>query len=218
MRFLLIDTSGSEGSIALADTDRPTAIVTSESLPGRSASEQLVPAVRRAMERCDWKLQGLSAIAVVHGPGSFTGVRVGVSAAKGFSEAADVPLIAVSRLALLAAKGGNGVVHAALDAGRGEFYYGKYLEGKSLREELLSLEEIRNSISNEKIIACEARVADAFADLNPLIVPEPKAEDTLPIAAYRARAGNFDDVALLDANYLRRTDSELFAKSKSAAR
>ncbi|HZY63436.1 MAG TPA: tRNA (adenosine(37)-N6)-threonylcarbamoyltransferase complex dimerization subunit type 1 TsaB [Edaphobacter sp.] len=218
MQLLLIDTSGSEGSIALADTDQSASIVTSETLPGRSASEQLVPAVRRALARSNWKLQGLAAIAVVHGPGSFTGIRVGVSAAKGFSEAAGVPLIAVSRLALLAAKGGNGLVHAVLDAGRGEFYYGKYFEGKSLREELLSGEEVRNSTGNEKIITCEARVADALADLNPLIVQEPKAEDMLSIAVHRAKAGNFDDAALLDANYLRRTDSELFAKSKSATR
>ena len=103
MRFLLIDTCGSEGSVALADTELAEAVVAAEVLPGRTASERLVPAVRRVMEARGWRLRDLTAVVVVHGPGSFTGVRVGLSAAKGLSEAGGVPLIAVSRLALLAA-------------------------------------------------------------------------------------------------------------------
>ena len=50
MRFLLMDTCGSEGSVALADTELAEAIVAMEVLPGRTASERLVPAVRRVME------------------------------------------------------------------------------------------------------------------------------------------------------------------------
>src|ERR1700710_519296 len=103
MRVLLIHTAGSEGSVALADTGLAEAVVESGGLPGRSSSERLVPAVRRLMEGSGFRLQELAAVVVVHGPGSFTGVRVGLSAAKGLSEAGGVPLIAVSRLALLAA-------------------------------------------------------------------------------------------------------------------
>src|ERR1700727_701309 len=125
MRLLLIHTSGGEGSVALAKGQE---IVAVEVLPGRSSSERLVPAVRRLMESNRWVLSDLKALVVVHGPGSFTGGRVGLSAAKGLSEAGDVPLIAVSRLALLGAAAGEGdkTVHAVLDAGRGEFYYGEY--------------------------------------------------------------------------------------------
>jgi tRNA threonylcarbamoyladenosine biosynthesis protein TsaB len=54
--------------------------------------------------------------------------------------------------------------------------------------------------------------------LKPRVVAEPRAEDLLSFAAERAAAGRFDDAALLDANYLRRTDAEIFAKPKSAAR
>ena len=119
-RVLLIHTAGAEGTVALAEEAR---VVASAVLPGRSSSERLVPEVRGLLEGAGWKLGELAAIAVVSGPGSFTGVRVGVSAAKGLSEAGGVPLIAVSRLALLAAASGTaGLVHAVLDAGRGEFY------------------------------------------------------------------------------------------------
>src|ERR1700677_483254 len=128
MRVLLIHTSGAEGSVALADTELAEAIVAQEMLPGQSSSERLVPAVRRLMGTTGWTLGELTGIVVVHGPGSFTGVRVGLSAAQGLSEAGGVPLIAVSRLALLAAcvDGGGASVFAVLDAGRGEFYFGEY--------------------------------------------------------------------------------------------
>jgi tRNA threonylcarbamoyladenosine biosynthesis protein TsaB len=54
MRILLIHTAGSEGSVALADTELAPAIVATEVLPGRTSSERLVPAVRRLMEARGW--------------------------------------------------------------------------------------------------------------------------------------------------------------------
>lgn len=217
MRFLLIDTCGSEGSVALADTELADAVVAVEVLPGRTASERLVPAVRRVMETCGWRLGELTAVVVVHGPGSFTGVRVGLSAAKGLSEAGGVPLIGVSRLALLAACAEGDVVHAVLDAGRGEFYFGEYAGHECLREALVTGEEVL-AAAGETVVVCEAKVAEALAELKPRVVAEPRAEGALPFAVERAAAGRFDDAALLDANYLRRTDAEIFAKPKSAAR
>lgn len=218
MRFLLMDTCGSEGSVALADTVLAEAVVAVEMLPGRTASERLVPEVRRVMEACDWRLGDLTTVVVVHGPGSFTGVRVGLSAAKGLSEAGGVPLIAVSRLALLAACGEGEVVYAVLDAGRGEFYLGEYRGHECLREVLLTGEEVLAVAAGRTVVVCEAKVAEALADLQPRVVEEPRAEDALAFAVERAAAGRFDDAALLDANYLRRTDAEIFAKPKSAVR
>jgi tRNA threonylcarbamoyladenosine biosynthesis protein TsaB len=198
------------------------AIVGTEVLPGRSSSERLVPAVRRLMEERGFQLGELAAVVVVHGPGSFTGVRVGVSAAKGLSEAGGVPLIAVSRLALLAASadGEGGAVHAVLDAGRGEFYYGEYVGRRCLREALLGGEDVRAAASRGVTIVSEAKVAEALAGLELQVLEEPSAADALPVALERIAAGDFDDAATLDANYLRRTDLEIFAKqlSQKAAR
>jgi tRNA threonylcarbamoyladenosine biosynthesis protein TsaB len=214
MRILLIHTAGAEGSVALADTEAAQNIVATEVLPGRTSSERLVPAVRRLMEERGWKLSELAAIAVVHGPGSFTGVRVGLSAAKGLSEAASVRLIAISRLALLAASVDGGVepVHAVLDAGRGEFYYGEYIGRRCLREMLTSKQELLGAIGRGVAVACEEKVGDALAETKPRMVEEPSAADALPFVLERISAGNFDDAATLDANYLRRTDAEIFAK------
>jgi tRNA threonylcarbamoyladenosine biosynthesis protein TsaB len=214
MRLLLINTAGGEGSVALADTEVAPAIVAEEVLPGRTSSERLVPAVRRLMEARGWRLSELAAVVVVHGPGSFTGVRVGLSAAKGFSEAGGVGLIAVSRLALLAAgvDGEGGPVHAVLDAGRGEFYYGEYVGRRCLREVLMGADDLPAAVAGGIVVVCEVKVADALVGVRPKMVDEPMAGDALPFALERIAAGEFDDVATLDANYLRRTDAEIFAK------
>jgi tRNA threonylcarbamoyladenosine biosynthesis protein TsaB len=214
MRILLINTAGVEGSVALADREASPAIVATEVLPGRTSSERLVPSVRRLMEARGWRLSELAAVVVVHGPGSFTGVRVGLSAAKGLSEAGGMPLIAVSRLALLAAgvDGEGGPVHAVLDAGRGEFYYGEYVGRRCLREVLMSGEDVVAATAGGIVVVCEAKVAEALVGLSPRIVAEPSAGDALPLALERIEAGDFDDAATLDANYLRRTDAEIFAK------
>ena len=214
MRILLIHTAGSEGSVALADTELAQAIVATEVLPGRTSSERLVPAVRRLMNARAWKLGKMAAVVVVHGPGSFTGVRVGLSAAKGLSEAGGVPLIAVSRLALLAScvEGRQAPLHAVLDAGRGEFYYGEYVGRRCVREVLMGAEDVLTAAAGGTLIVCEAKMAEALSGLKPRIVEEPLAGDALPLALERIAAGDFDDAATLDANYLRRTDAEIFAK------
>lgn len=213
MRFLLIHTAGAEGSVALASD---AGVVASEVLPGRSASERLVSVVRRLMETAGWKLSDLTAVVVVDGPGSFTGVRVGLSAAKGLCEAGGLPLIAVSRLALVAAAMDGEAVHAVLDAGRGEFYYAEYAGRRMVRESLLRRDEVRAAIGDGAIVVCEAKVAEVLADLNPRVVAEPAADALLPFAVERVRTGEFEDVALKDANYLRRTDLEIQAKLGAA--
>ena len=224
-----MDTCGSSGSVALAEDG---AVVATEVLPGRSASERLVPVVRSLLEGHGWRLEELAAIVVVHGPGSFTGVRIGLSAAKGLSEAVAVPLVAVSRLEVLAtllpfargAKEGAPGMWAVLDAGRGEFY----LRDAGGAESLVTLAELRGVVGAGEVVVCEARVAEVLAGNPPFadgtkegmpglprlaLVGEPVAENALEIALERVRAGQFDDVATVDANYLRRTEG-LFGSSK----
>lgn len=218
MKLLLINTCGAEGSFALADTLQPEAarLVT---MPGRSASERLVAELRLALTAAEWKVADVGAIGVVTGPGSFTGVRVGLSVAKGLSEATGAPLIAISRLDLLASVASQGAnphphsVCALLDAGRGEFYCGRYRDGKPLGESLLSLDGALAAARDAYLIVlCEDAVERAFVGtLAVTRLLEPNAADALPIALRYFESGEIADSATLDANYLRRTDAEIFS-------
>lgn len=205
--LLAIDTCGSTGTLALArrDGERISVLATAE-LAGKTYAALLVPQLRALLEEQNAGLRDVEAIIVVNGPGSFTGVRVGVSATKGLAELFATPVIAVSRLRVLAQKAVRRA--AALDAGRGEFYFGNYADGEE--EALLSADELRISAAGSELAACEEKVLTAFPEA--LLVSAPAASDALDVALPRLLAGDFDDLASLDGNYLRRSDAELFAK------
>ena len=218
MKLLLINTCGAEGSFALADTSQ-SELVRLVTMPGRSASERLVAELRLALAAAEWKVAEVEAIAIVTGPGSFTGVRVGLSVAKGLSEATAAPLIAISRLELLASVASQSMdpkphsVCALLDAGRGEFYCGRYRDGEPLGESLLSLEAaLAAARESELVVFCEDAVSRAFAEtVPPTRIQEPNAADALLLALRYLEQGEIADSATLDANYLRRTDAEIFS-------
>jgi len=235
MKILLIDTCGTQGSVAIANLGAPHLdfdmwersgdnAIFSTTLPGRSASEKLIGAIRELTKTSGIALRELNAIAVVNGPGSFTGVRIGLSAAKGLCDALGVPLVAVSRLAVLASLAHaepRATVFAALDAGRSEFYVGEYRNGEEVREALVSYEEFtaltRESSWPAKVVVCEDNVSSALAALHPLRVAEPDAMTALPLAMSKFQRNDFADLPSIDANYLRRTDLEIFAKTKARA-
>ncbi len=134
MRVLALETSTLTGSVALLEEERLVGEVTlSISL---QHSERLLPAIQRLLEDANVgagftrpgvltaPLQNIDLIAVAHGPGSFTGLRVGIATAQGLSLAWDKPVIGVSSLAALAMNGAHfaGLVVPVLDARRGEVY------------------------------------------------------------------------------------------------
>jgi tRNA threonylcarbamoyladenosine biosynthesis protein TsaB len=149
----------------------------------------------------------------VNGPGSFTGVRVGLSAVKGLAEAAGIPVVAVSRLEVLAAKAG--VQSAALDAHRHEVFLRIGESCLDARELLAGVEELAAVDPAPKRIAlCDEAAAELLRTAWPTTelvrVAAPTAADALELCAARVAAGEYVDVALLDGHYLRRSDAEIF--------
>lgn len=205
MIVLSIDTCGALGSVALGRVEPGSVSLLAQSqLAGKTYSSQLVPAMRDLLAaQSNLDTGALHAVVVVNGPGSFTGVRIGASTAKGFAEALDIPLVAVSRLAVLAWKAGTEA--AVLDAGRKEFYL---RDGAS--ERLLAARHLPLSIPMA-VAVCEPIALQVFPQA--LSVDPPTAEDALRFAAGRLLASDFTDVAALDGNYLRRSDAEIFAKT-----
>jgi tRNA threonylcarbamoyladenosine biosynthesis protein TsaB len=214
VKLLLLNTCGAEGVAALAEDG---SVLCAEMLPGRGASEHLLPALRRLFAEQDWRVAELSAAAVVVGPGSFTGVRAGLSAAKGLCEAAAVAMVAISRLALVAeAFPAAGKTLALLDAGRSEYYGGVHYQGAKLIEELMPRDQVEELLKSHAGITSDAKVAAAFVGAVRL-VEEPGPGAILDHALRRIAAGELSDVALTDALYLRRTDAELLARQAEHA-
>ena len=120
--LLAIETATAAAGVAVLRGD---AILAERRLPeGRQASETLLPALLAALEEADVALAALDGFAVSIGPGSFTGLRVGVSTAKGLAFGTAQRIVAVPTLAALAlyADAGDAPVAALLDARRGEVY------------------------------------------------------------------------------------------------
>jgi tRNA threonylcarbamoyladenosine biosynthesis protein TsaB len=121
-----IDTAGPAASVALVDGG---VCLAEERLPaGARSSRELLPAVERALERARRRFEQVLAFAAVRGPGSFTGVRVGLATVRGLALASGRPAAGYCALDLLAAQapGEAPAVCAVIDAGRGEVYAGFY--------------------------------------------------------------------------------------------
>ena len=124
MKVLGLDTSTTTASIAVLDGDRVLATATRNT--HRRTSDVLV-AVDEACRTAGVTAHELDAIAVGAGPGSFTGLRIGMATGKGIAFAAGRPLWAVSSLAALALEApGDGVIVAVLDARKGEIFAGTF--------------------------------------------------------------------------------------------
>ncbi len=229
--LLGLNTCGSTASVALGvATADNIKILSTASLAVRTYSARLIPEIAAMLESRHATLRDVEAIVVVNGPGSFTGIRVGLSTAKGLAEGAGIPLIAVSRLALLAGSSALPHVLAAIDAGRGEYYVGEYQNGQNLGEVLLSEEETVAAAKQPGagVLVCDESVAGdasagnsacaALAICGPVYVQPADAAEALRFALGRFRAGKFDDVETLQANYLRRSDAEVFRAARAGLR
>jgi tRNA threonylcarbamoyladenosine biosynthesis protein TsaB len=211
-QFVLgIDTCGPSGSVALGILNGQVfEIVEQIELEGRSYSATLVAAVSDLLMRSGVELKKLNAFVAVNGPGSFTGVRVGLSAVKGLAEATLIPVVAVSRLKVLAWKAG--VDSSALDAHRHEVYLRLGGAGLAARELLAGVEELRAmELAGTRIAVCDDGAAGLLGEAELLRTEAPTAADALRLCWGRAEQGDFVDLALLDGNYLRRSDAEIFA-------
>ena len=136
MKVLGIDTSAIVCSVALIEDQ--TVIAHKTVSDGLTHSETLLPLIKEILESSCTPLSALDGIAISHGPGSFTGLRIGISAAKGLAVSKNIPCIGVSTLEALAMNAidlDGYVICPVMDARRGEFYNALFRtdNGKLLR-------------------------------------------------------------------------------------
>lgn len=201
-RLLLLDFSAELPLLALAAGG---SIRQTEILAERSAAAEWLPAVKRLLKTERWLLSELQAVGVVAGPGSFTGVRTGVAAAKGLCEAACLPLAVVSRLEVLAmaAEGTHAV--AVLYAGRDQVYCRvPAREGDAATEELLPLEALEAHVGGRPVVITEPRLLPSLTAFKPRLVSL-GAEQILP-AVQGALLHGGSSLPEVDAHYVRKED------------
>ena len=211
--LLAIDTCGPSGSVALGRIPgRDVEILGQTELAGRTYSATLISAVADLLKSSRIELGDLDGIVAVNGPGSFTGVRVGLSAVKGLAEGREIPVIALSRLEVLSRK--SGVPSAALDAHRGEVYLRVEQVGAAPTEMLAGAEELAAIVPAPlRVAVCDDGanlIAAAWPATQLVHVTPPLASDALRLGEARLIAGAAVDLALLDGHYLRRSDAEIF--------
>ena len=129
MRILALDTSSLVASAAILEDDKLLGEMTINH--PKTHSQKLMPIIEALCTSLGLKIKDMDLIAVAGGPGSFTGVRIGLSAAKAFAQPFDIPVVMVSSLKGLAYNlpGFDGIICPILDARRGEVYAGLHTDG-----------------------------------------------------------------------------------------
>jgi tRNA threonylcarbamoyladenosine biosynthesis protein TsaB len=222
MIVLAVDSSGREGSLALARAENSgLEIIELVSLDGGNFSAQLVPQIAALLSKHSLARGDIAGFAVAVGPGSFTGLRVGLAAVKGLAEALKRPIAAVSRLEAVARSSGTlGHVIAALDAGRRQAFVGDYeLHGESAsctKEHLLLWDELGLLAAGRPVATPDKSVAEALRQCgaNVLEIQDPRADVVARIGWKKLVSGDVADVTTLEANYIRRTDAEILVHGR----
>jgi tRNA threonylcarbamoyladenosine biosynthesis protein TsaB len=200
-----MDTSSEHGSLALLEDG-----VTVEEMELHAPDgfgHVLFGALEALLSRHGWRYGEVQGFAAAAGPGSFTGVRIGLAAAKGLAEAAGARAAGVSTLRAIASFGSAARRAAVIDARRGEVYGGVY--GADLQP-----------LGEEVVCRLEAWLASLPPGIEivtnaPELLPGVKVTEApraLAAAVGRLAAGCLVDPAALDANYVRRADAEIFWK------
>lgn len=208
-RIVAFDTTSEFGSLALAEEG-----VVIETVPLHSPDgygHVLLPQLKRLLDRHGWFWTGVSGFVAGAGPGSFTGVRVGLAAAKGLAEAAGCKAAGVSNLRAVASFGQSAVRAPFYDARRGEIYAGLYdATTEPLVEEVVSpLPVWLDSLPPDaELVTTQPEIfASLVRDRTLVAAPKPLAG---ALAVLGARI--LVDPVEIDANYVRRSDAELHWK------
>jgi tRNA threonylcarbamoyladenosine biosynthesis protein TsaB len=230
MLLLVTDTSGRNGSVALARAEMDSAeyaskidVIETVALAGGTFSAQLVPQIAALLAKHGFNKAQIDAFIVVSGPGSFTGLRVGLAAIKALAEILRKPIVPVSLLELIAlASGQQSKVLSVLDAGRGEVYAGEYeVAGESarmVREELMTKKQVlalARGVGGATTIATNDESFLQMAQeekISVVRVDYPEACQIAVLGLRKLQKGDMISPEELDANYIRRTDAEIFAK------
>lgn len=222
MRILGIDTSSVETNMVL--TDGGEVIAAAREKPFKTHSKKLLSTLRGIITERGVSLSSINALAVSRGPGSFTGVRIGLGTAMGLGDALNIPVIGagtLDALARVAPPWDGGYICPVLNARKGEVYAALYsMEGRSLKkltgDLALSPESLADMIDRPTLFIGDgfAPYAETLRALIPFEVEvidspgRPVAEGVAAIAREEALAGRTADNPP-EPSYIRRSQAEI---------
>ena len=219
-----VETAGRDGSVALVRCTEGTNCETLalEPLTGRSYSAELIPKLAAMLSAARLDKSHIDSFAAGTGPGSFTGLRVGLSTIKALAEVLLKPIAPVSLLEAMAwTIAPAPSVMVALDAGRDQVFVGEYLTRSvalptPLRESLLSLEELARELNStgHPVYTPDRGLMEIVKawGTRAVFVERPRADTIARLGSVKLVAGQGITPEALDANYIRRSDAEVFAK------
>jgi tRNA threonylcarbamoyladenosine biosynthesis protein TsaB len=224
MRLLAVDTSTATGGIAVLDGHTVRAVIHTTS--GHTHARRLMATVDAALTLAGMTMDDIDAFAVTTGPGSFTGLRIGIGAVKGFALARSRPVAAVSTLDVLARQFPpfDGKVCPVLDARKGQVYTALYECGDGenwaqirppcVIDPAIWLKELEGPclFVGDGLNTYRPLVEAAFtgtARCAPAHLNTPNACVVGWIAKRDLEAGNGVDVARLSPDYIRKSDAEI---------
>lgn len=214
MLLLAADTSSRDGSIALVrgEVGGTCEMLEPRGLDGGAFSAQLVPQIAALLSRHGFSKKDIGGFVVVSGPGSFTGLRVGLAAIKALAEVLGKPIAAVSLLEVIAlAAGVKGKVRGALDAGRQQIYVGEYQVSSGaasrIRENLVTRDEFLDLVQGASIVtpSSEIEVLLQGAGIPARQIPAPDLGSIAALGWKKILAGETVEPESLEANYISRT-------------
>lgn len=230
MIVLAIETATIVCSSALAKADELLAEVSL--CTGRNHSERLMPSVKELLNLAGLNLEQVGAIAVSLGPGSFTGLRIGLATAKSLAYALNIPIVGVPTLEALAYQlaGTEALIVPLMDAQKKRFYTGFYeWQQNELKEvkptEILGLGDLKQQLSelNRRVILvgegakmygheiCEELGHCQMAQPHLIL---PRAATIAMAAMKRLKQNQTDDVMTLAPLYLRQSEAEIMWEKK----
>jgi tRNA threonylcarbamoyladenosine biosynthesis protein TsaB len=225
MIVLVVDSSGKNGSVALVragSSRRAVEVIEEVPLAGGTFSAQLVPQIAGLLSKHGLNKSEIDAFIAISGPGSFTGLRVGLAAIKALAETLRKPIVPVSLLEVIALAGGRaGKVLAVLDAGRGEVYAGKYEIGNEaatlVREQLLARDPLSEVASGCIVVTPDEDLAGVLraSGVSASTITPIRSAMIASVGLRKLDAGESVSPERLEANYIRRSDAEIFAKGDS---
>ena len=223
MLILAFETSAKAASVALLEQGK--LLGEQYQNTGLTHSQTLMVMAEDLLKQCGKTVSQVQAVAVAEGPGSFTGVRIGVAAAKGFAWGSQIPCYGVSTLEAMAKSldAYEGVVCACMDARRSQVYNALFAAEAGILRRLtpdraISLEELGQelkAIDGPIFLVGDGAVLthNTLSSQMPLILPgehrlHQRAVGVALVAEQMAAAGAIGDAARLSPNYLRLSQAE----------